>query len=148
MKKIKYFAWGVAGIVGMAVTIAPSLYSPVRGSSMEPAIHDGDAVLVDYRPLLRFGDPHIERGDMVTFNPPIKIGEYVSYLKRVDRMPGETVGGFRGVGGTLLRDGEYWMLGDNTEDSVDSREFGPVKEEKITGKVTRVDCPHESERKP
>ena len=34
-----------------------------------------------------------------------------------------------------LSDGEYFVLGDNRDDSLDSREFGPVPEELLLGKV-------------
>jgi signal peptidase I len=34
-----------------------------------------------------------------------------------------------------LSDGQYFVLGDNRDDSEDSREFGPVSEDLLLGKV-------------
>jgi signal peptidase I len=36
---------------------------------------------------------------------------------------------------TRLSDGQYFVLGDNRDDSEDSREFGPVSEDLLLGKV-------------
>jgi type IV secretory pathway protease TraF len=35
----------------------------------------------------------------------------------------------------LLADGQYFVLGDSHDDSKDSREFGPVSEDLLLGKV-------------
>ncbi len=32
-----------------------------------------------------------------------------------------------------LKDGEYWMMGDNRDNSADSRYFGPVRWEALRG---------------
>lgn len=107
-----------------------------------------------------FRDLH--RGDPVVFRPPGVIGQY--FIKRVVGLPGETVeiknsrisikneqfpSGFfvdetgylmptvRTTGDRVLTLGsdQYFLLGDNREASRDSRSFGPVPKDRITGKV-------------
>src|SRR5207249_8442100 len=54
-------------------------------------------------------------------------GHYITYT------PGKS--GFRNQPAILLGPGEYFLLGDNRDDSWDSRAFGPVSENRILGKV-------------
>ena len=99
---------------------------------------------------------------MIVFHPPQNAD--VFYIKRVIGLPGETVilqdgkvriAGSESVDGTLLDESaylaptvpttgekrvtlgadEYYVLGDNRTMSQDSRFFGPVKMDHITGKV-------------
>ncbi len=107
-----------------------------------------------------FRDLH--RGDPVVFRPPGVTGQY--FIKRVIGLPGETVEikGFRvriknvqapagfvldesgyllstvettGDRAVTLGSDEYFLLGDNRTASKDSRAFGPVPKNRITGKV-------------
>ena len=63
-----------------------------------------------------------------------------------EKLPGLThaVGGFpaapapRTFGPTVVPPGEYFMMGDNRDDSFDSRFYGTVKREKIVGRATAV----------
>lgn len=50
-------------------------------------------------------------------------------------MPGDVVDGYQ------LQAGEYYLLGDNTDHSTDSRVFGPVTD--IRERVFAIRCPHE-----
>lgn len=107
-----------------------------------------------------FKDLH--RGDPVVFRPPGVSGQY--FIKRVVGLPGETVeiknsriviknvqapAGFvlderdylslsvRTDGDRVISLGadEYYLMGDNRTASKDSRSFGPVSRDRITGKV-------------
>ena len=73
-------------------------------------------------------DPEV--GDIVTFRLP---DEKFSYIKRIVAGPGDTVDHW-GTAITLGED-EYYVLGDNRENSRDSRAFGPITGEIIWGRL-------------
>ena len=126
----------------------------VAGHSMEPTLIENDLLLVSRRFPDR-GRP--ARGDIVLFHDPL-MG--VDDIKRVCGLPGELV---ELVGGALIIDGaslnepyasarasggtnraawslsedEYIVLGDNRDDSRDSRAFGPVHRSVIVGRAWR-----------
>lgn len=147
----------------------------VDGESMEATLHDGESLLVD-KLSYRFCDP--ERYDIIVFQPKGReVEEY--YVKRIYGLPGETIqiknnsiyingekiedpyakeamdsGGIAEKPFTLKED-EYFVLGDNRNESLDSRYInadtfrgakvpdyaweedgpGPIKFENISGKV-------------
>lgn len=78
---------------------------------MSPKFSEGDNVLVSSIPFM-FGKPG--KGDVVIFEKYNRI-----YLKRIGK----------------IKDGKYFLAGDNKKDSQDSRRFGSVKREQIKGKV-------------
>jgi signal peptidase I len=127
--------------------------SEVRGSSMEPGIHDRDRILVDQMSYL-FST--VTRGDVVVLRYPLDPS--LDYIKRVVGLPGDEVVIARGqvfINGeelaepyvseasiepwtsmrTTVRPGHYFVLGDNRRRSSDSREFGQVAAEYLRGKV-------------
>ncbi len=82
-----------------------------EGKSMNPTLKDGEVVLVDQ-------DAEIKVGDIVVAMHPVEQNGEV--VKRVERIN--------------VR-GSYFLVGDNLEDSNDSRHFGAVSREYIKGKV-------------
>lgn len=132
----------------------------VPSSSMETTVMAGDRIFVN-RLSYVFGEPG--RGDIVTFIYPDD-GETL-YLKRVMGLPGETIQGKNGV---IYIDGEplehdftqeisyddfgpftvpedcYFMMGDNRNDSWDSRYWQHTFVEKadIMGKAFVSYFPH------
>lgn len=128
----------------------------VDGRSMENTLHNGDNLIVE-KLSYRFSDP--KRFDIIVF-PPTGKKEY--YIKRIIGLPGETVqideDGNIYINGELLEenygketiqnpgraaqpitlgDDEYFVMGDNRNNSKDSRseEVGNVKRSQIIGRA-------------
>lgn len=132
----------------------------VKGASMEPNFHNSEYLIID-EISYRFEAPR--RGQVVVFRYPRDPQEY--FIKRVIALPGEEVqikdgevmifneahpAGFALDEKYLPSDlqtlsqseakvpvgpEEYFVLGDNRNASKDSRSFGPVNKNFITGKV-------------
>lgn len=128
----------------------------VKGASMEPNFYDHEYLIID-EISYRFNEP--QRGDIVVFKYPKDPKQY--FIKRVIGKPGEkvkiqdngvyingtrlnetylpetteTVLPLRGYGEVTLGSDEYFLLGDNRGQSLDSRIFGPVKREFIVGRT-------------
>lgn len=88
----------------------------ISGPSMAPVLLDGDVVLVD-RWTYQHRNPRI--GEVVLLQDPALSGD--ALVKRVSRspVPGQSV----------------WLLGDNADASLDSRTFGAVSPERLSGRV-------------
>jgi signal peptidase I len=129
----------------------------VDGSSMVPSLVHNNYVLVN-RLAYRFGD--IERGDVVVFKFPRNQEE--DYIKRVIGLPGETIEIANGrvyidgqpleepyIQAPMLQDyppvtvpqGMVYVMGDNRNDSSDSRRWGALAEDEIIGKAIFVYWP-------
>ncbi len=125
--------------------------SVVRGSSMAPGIHDGDRIVVDEFSYM-FTD--IARGDIVVLRYPLDPN--LDYIKRVVGLPGDLIVMSNGkvwINGEqieerytlesdlrsdlteVVKEGHYFVLGDNRLHSSDSREFGQVAAGLVRGKV-------------
>jgi signal peptidase I len=125
----------------------------VPTGSMENTIQVGDRVIT-YRLSYIFGDP--EREDIVVF--PYPDGEEEDYIKRIIGLPGDTIEGKNGIvyingepleesyvkeqldqdfGPYKVPEGHYFMMGDNRNDSLDSRYWMNqfVEKDKIKGKA-------------
>ncbi|HEX8287790.1 MAG TPA: nickel-type superoxide dismutase maturation protease [Pyrinomonadaceae bacterium] len=82
-----------------------------EGKSMNPTLKDGEVVLVDRA-------AKIEVGDIVVAKHPIEQNSEI--VKRIAR---------------INEHGHYFLIGDNLQDSNDSRHFGAITREYIKGKV-------------
>ena len=131
----------------------------VDGESMVPTLHHQDNLIVD-KLSYRFRDP--ERFDIIVF--PFEYAENVYYIKRIIGLPGETVRidkegkiyingevleesygaevirpEYIGIAAEeiLLGEDEYFVLGDNRNNSKDSRmpEVGNIDREDIIGRA-------------
>ncbi len=128
----------------------------VYGSSMEPNFETGDYLIVDEL-TYKFESP--KRGDVVVLKPPMDEAKH--YIKRIIGLPGETISVNGSVviiknkehpeGFTLnepyitfqsdrvanydLNNHEYFVMGDNRAVSSDSRIWGPLPDNLITGRA-------------
>lgn len=141
---------------GTARFVTDFFLQPIRveGVSMENTLYHNDVLLIN-KIKYRIHDP--ERFDMVIF--PYSMNEY--YVKRIIGLPGETIqikdgsiyinekplleeygreviqdAGLATNAITLDKD-EYFLMGDNRNQSTDSRSqlIGPVKKDKLEGRV-------------
>lgn len=123
----------------------------IPSESMEPTLLKGDRVLVN-RLAYRFGDP--KRGDIVVFRPPLG---HEDYIKRIVAIEGDTVAVHKGklyINGipqeepylkepliegdfdeTTVPEDAVFVMGDNRNNSGDSRVFGSVARSAIVGKA-------------
>ena len=132
---------------------------------MNPVLKNADKVLVD-RIVYNASSP--KRGDIIVFKPKGNENSHY-YTKRIVGLPGETVQilenviyidgkkleedykttkvGTAGIAGEKLKLGgdEYFVMGDNRENSEDSRsaDIGAVKRSYIYGKAWFVISPKE-----
>ena len=127
----------------------------IEGQSMEPNLHDGEYVLID-KVSYMLHPP--ERGDVVVLTRP----NDRDFIKRVIGLPGDTVeirNGHVIVNGTVLdepylnqpvhtdypsqkvEDGRYFVMGDNRNNSSDSRSFGSIAAADIVGRAWVVYWP-------
>jgi signal peptidase I len=129
----------------------------VQSISMQPGLREDDMVLVN-RLAYRLGDP--KRGDIIVFLNPVN-PEDVPYIKRVIGLPGETVmidQGLVYIDGRILREpyletvtqrGGTWhvaldslfVMGDNRNNSSDSRQWGMVAMESVLGRAEAIYWP-------
>lgn len=123
----------------------------IEGFSMEPTLHEGQYLIVNK--LIYYLRPP-QRGDIVVFAFPR--GPERDFIKRVIGLPGDTVEIRPGqvlVNGeviaepydpepvnysyppTVLGPNEYFVLGDNRNNSSDSHTWGPLERKYIIGKA-------------
>lgn len=150
-------------IVSLAIIIPVRYYliQPffVRGASMEPTFENSDYILID-EITYQFRSP--KRGEVVVFRSPENSSQF--FIKRIVGLPGETVqiksdrvtifsssntAGIlldespylaanqetKGNLSVKLDDNEYFVMGDNRLQSSDSRRWGALGKNMITGKV-------------
>jgi signal peptidase I len=131
----------------------------VVGSSMEPNLHNDQRILVN-KVAYAFSEP--KRGDIIVFTPPHSPSSDNDLIKRIIGLPGETVEMKDGVvyihqsDGTVLTLDEheyidspsmsysisseipldnFFVLGDNRNNSSDSRSGWTVSRDAIHGKA-------------
>lgn len=162
--KAKNYIWEVVKIVviSLIIIVPVRLYviQPfiVEGDSMVPNFHDGEYLIVD-EISYRFHQP--KRGEVIVFHPPQDPKNY--YIKRIIGLPGETVELREGkiyiyneeypqgvrlnesnyltkssiseISKVELGTSEYYVVGDNRDNSLDSRRIGPITVESIRGRA-------------
>ena len=117
-------------VAGALLGVTQYIATPwaVSGSSMSPTLRHGDRVVVDLW-TYRGRPPH--PGEVVLFEGP----RGVPMVKRV--VPASPPGAPTTPLASAAFPGEelLWVVGDNQETSVDSREFGPVPRHRFRGRL-------------
>ena len=151
--------------LGIVLAVGFGKSTVMQEGSMDPTLAAGDTLLIN-RAVYKFSSP--KRGDVVAFK--ISNDKNAStHIKRIIGLPGETIQIKNGQilidGETYqeksslpaiqnpgmaeteitLKSGEYFVLGDNRNNSVDSRfvDMGKIKKKNIIGKLWLVVSPWE-----
>jgi signal peptidase I len=135
----------------------------VVGNSMHPTYKNGEMLMAN-KITYRVSEP--KRGDVIIF----KFSDTQDFIKRIVGIPGDEVmikdgkiyinnelldeskylqssvitngGSYLHEGQSItIQDNEYFVCGDNRTNSSDSREFGPITQDKIKGKAWIVYFP-------
>ncbi len=88
----------------------------ISGHSMKPALKEGDSVLVSILPYL-FTSPKI--GDIIACCKAHSKSILIKRIKKIEGM-------------------QYFVQGDNLQDSLDSRKFGMIEKKSILGKIVFI----------
>lgn len=170
LKRLGAFFLDILEVVVFAIGIFFFVYllimrpHKIKGQSMQPNFPDAEYLLTE-KVTYYLHKP--QRGDVVVFTPPIS--ETDEYIKRIIGLPGDSVmvsngkvflngkllvepyldddvytadEGFLGEGiEFVVPEGKYFVMGDNREHSSDSRAFGPISFNKISGRAWVVYWP-------
>lgn len=150
----------ISGIIILPVRYYVAQPFIVSGSSMEPNFHGGEYLIINEITYKSGNEP--QRGDVVVFKFPKDETQF--YIKRIVGLPGETVQIVNGSvrifnsqhpKGEVLKESylpantvtlasdvktklgkdEFYALGDNRNNSSDSRFWGALPKKDIVGKV-------------
>ena len=142
----------VAVALAIGVRAAVSIYS-IPSASMMPSLQIGDHILV--MPY-RWDEP--QRGDVIVFRSPLDRSELM--VKRIIAVPGDLIDTHSGhvrigehtlsepyvlrqaASGTIapqiVPQTSFFVMGDNREDSLDSRRWGSIPGDLVVGRVRMV----------
>jgi len=126
----------------------------VPTGSMLPTIQLNDQIMVDKFFFKHFGE--IERGDIIVFKPPKAAHATDDFIKRVIGLPGDTIeikghqtyvngepidepylleAANEDFGPVVVPEGHLFVMGDNRNNSDDSRKWGFLPIENVSGKA-------------
>lgn len=147
----------IAFILAQLIMVSVAQAFQVEQYSMEPTLLPHDRVLVD-KILYRVRQPH--RGDVIVLKYPLNPQR--NYIKRIVALPGDRLEVKEGklyVNGRIVREpylngvpqGNYgplvvpqdsvFVMGDNRNNSEDSRSFGALKKDLIVGQAVLIYWP-------
>ncbi len=143
-------------IIGMDIYRIPS-------KSMQPLLNPGDVIVISNKAYL---ETAINRNEIIVFNrkPNEKTGKVIPFIKRVVALPGDLLKihkGFTYVNGKQISESyiksankikqyslnmteiqipkdKLFVLGDNRDNSNDSRMFGVISKSDVVGKATAI----------
>jgi signal peptidase I len=144
----------LAVAIGLAAAVRAAVHIyAIPSASMQPTLESGDQIVV-----LRYFRGQPQRGHIVVFHSPLAADELM--VKRVIGVPGDLVDSREGrvrIGGYTLAEpyvlrqassgaiqsqiipaNAYFVMGDNRDDSLDSRSWGVVPRERIVGRARLI----------
>lgn len=147
----------------VAFVVRQFLFQPykVQMGSMLPTLKENNLIIVN-KLLYRLNKPN--RGDIVVFVPPGG-DKQVYYVKRIIGLPGDTIEVKEGsvyinqeklaepylqietpgkTTSQTLKQNEFFVMGDHRNNSLDSRDFGPIELKSISGRAILVFWPLQS----
>ncbi len=151
LKSLRFFVFISFLVTFLLAYLYVGQFYVAYGPSMEPTIYDNERLIVDKRAYAEV-NPLVD--DVVSFTTPAGL----FYVKRVVAGGGDMVevgsdgvkvnskllknteGPWKSLKYKLAQD-EVYVLGDNRLISDDSRDFGPIKVDKISGEVKAVVWP-------
>jgi len=170
LRRLTAFFLDILEVIVFAIAIFLFVYllilqpHKIKGSSMDPNFEDGEFLLTE-KISYRFREP--QRGEVIVFKAPGPKKD--EFIKRIIGLPGEKISIKEGKvfingrllresyikdevitsGGSFLEEGleilvpkdHYFVLGDNRIASSDSRSWGFVSKEAITGKAWLIYWP-------
>lgn len=146
----------IALVISLLVRTYVAEARVIPSESMLPTLKIGDRLIVDKIFYEINGIKDIQRGDIVVFDPPPAANSKsdIPFIKRVIGLPGETISIKRGtvyINGEpldesylseepagdfkplIIPDGTIFLMGDNRNNSHDSRFWGPLPFQNIIG---------------
>lgn len=173
LRRLSAFFLDIIQVIVFAVAIFLFVYllilqpHKIKGDSMQPNFPDAEYLLTD-KVTYRLEEP--KRGDVIVFKAPTGNGD--EFIKRIIGLPGETVSIMNGeiyIDGEVLEEPylsdniytssasflsegkevfipkeSYLVFGDNRPRSSDSRVFGFITKEDITGRAWLVYWPFQN----
>jgi signal peptidase I len=154
----------IAVVIFLAIHVSLQ-NTEVFQSSMEPNLQQHERIFIN-KLAYDFGrEPR--RGDIIVLVPPASLASPQDFIKRVIGLPGESVEiksgvvyihkadgttialdepyvadpAFRDYVGGVIPAGRYFVMGDNRNNSYDSRDWGTVAKKDIVGKALLVIWP-------
>ena len=150
---LKEFVPYIVAII-LVIVLKKYLYTPIKvnGESMMKTLYDGDIMILD---IIGYKKDGLKRFDIVVVDEGNEL-----IIKRVIGLPGESVEYKNNklyINGRVVKDkypsnktddfsievpkGEYFVLGDNRGNSMDSRVFGTFSKSDILGKTNLIIFP-------
>lgn len=147
-------------IIAVVLFIKAFIVTPIKvnGESMYPTLEESDIMILN-KTAYYFNKP--ERFDIVVVNMPNEYlikrviglpGEHIEYIDNTLYVDGKKIKenfkhgktddfNIEELGSKRVPEGSYLVMGDNRENSLDSRELGFMREEQLLGRTNLIILP-------